>query len=123
MTKNTLKKIEEVRARGGIGSSLEARVEIAVNPELLSKFSPLMLEKYLKELLIVSEAEISGKPKTSEPEILVSRTNLPKCPRCWVHSGEVGKSSEHPDLCPKCVEAVSSLQNVGEGLHPLPQRP
>jgi len=112
LRKEVLKTIEEVRAKGKIGSSLEAKVEIKVNPELLSRFSPLMLEKYLKELLIVSETEISAKPEGSEPEITVSRTNLPKCPRCWVHSGEIGQSSKYPDLCPKCADAVSHLQNV-----------
>jgi isoleucyl-tRNA synthetase len=107
LRKEVLRTIEDVRAKGKIGSSLEAKVEIKADPELLSKLSPLMLGKYLKELLIVSEADISAKPKDSESEIIVSRTNLPKCPRCWVHSGEIGQSSEYPDLCPKCAVAVT----------------
>ncbi len=109
LRKEVLKKIEDVRAKGEIGSSLEAKVEINVNPELLSRLSPLALSKHLKELLIVSEAEISAKTESLEPEISVSRTNLPKCPRCWVHNGQIGKSSEYPDLCPKCADALMSL--------------
>ncbi|MCX5642049.1 MAG: isoleucine--tRNA ligase [Candidatus Omnitrophica bacterium] len=112
LRKEILKTIEDVRAQGEIGSSLEAKVDVKVNPELLLKLAPLLLEKYLKELLIVSEAEISANPKSSEPEIIVNRTNLPKCPRCWVHHNEIGRSSAYPDLCPKCADAVSSLQNV-----------
>ncbi|MCL2125703.1 MAG: isoleucine--tRNA ligase [Oscillospiraceae bacterium] len=31
----------------------------------------------------------------------------PKCSRCWVHDKDVGKSSEHPELCPRCLDVVT----------------
>jgi isoleucyl-tRNA synthetase len=29
-----------------------------------------------------------------------------KCPRCWHYSTEIGKTSAHPTICPKCIQAL-----------------
>jgi len=29
-----------------------------------------------------------------------------KCERCWIYSDSVGKDSEHPTLCHRCVEVL-----------------
>ena len=115
-----LKKIEEVRTRGEVGSSLEAKVEITASNEgnlvilnALKKWKDRFGRDQLAESLIVSEVEVFAAEKMAQDgdlKITVSRTNLPKCPRCWVHSREIGQSSEYQDLCPKCADAVSKLQ-------------
>ncbi len=128
--KVALKEIEEVRAKGLVGSSLGTKVNISATGPVLETLS--LLKPYLKELLIVSEVELTevksnyppllsspsegGDPNVrlgggvgggdTELKVLVSPTKLPKCPRCWVHSGQIGENKEFPDLCPKCVKAV-----------------
>jgi isoleucyl-tRNA synthetase len=108
-----LKKIEEVRTRGEIGSSLEAKIEITVPEDSTGAIlNALQKNGRLSELLIVSESKVFCDGKTAQGgdlKIKVSRTNLPKCPRCWVHNNEIGRSSEYPDLCPKCADAVTVL--------------
>ena len=37
----------------------------------------------------------------------VARSNGEKCPRCWHYSDKIGVNSEHPTLCPRCVENVA----------------
>ena len=112
-----LKKIEEARIRGEIGSSLEAKVEIVASEE---KFvAPNALKSQLPELLIVSEAKVScDKEMASDAglKITVTKTEFEKCLRCWVRSVEVGKHEyikEYPDLkdlCPKCAKIVVPLR-------------
>ncbi|NLA86221.1 MAG: hypothetical protein GX847_02845, partial [Clostridiales bacterium] len=39
--------------------------------------------------------------------IAVKASEEPKCARCWTHDAQVGGSHEHPELCPRCLEAIS----------------
>jgi isoleucyl-tRNA synthetase len=37
----------------------------------------------------------------------VQRTSAAKCVRCWHHVDDVGRSSEHPELCGRCIGNIS----------------
>jgi isoleucyl-tRNA synthetase len=37
----------------------------------------------------------------------VQRTGATKCVRCWHHVADVGLSSEHPELCGRCIGNIS----------------
>jgi len=111
-----LKAIEAKRMEGKIGSSLEARVELAVKDNGIYSF----LDGYKKDLpaiLIVSEVELTRAqdvpPGFSKHEgipglgISVGKASGQKCNRCWNYSTTVGKSDDHPGLCGRCVSVVN----------------
>lgn len=94
------KQLEELRAQKTIGSSLEAQVALTEQGDLLKA-----LQTYpdLREFLIVSQVTVA--PGASA--VQVSRAPGEKCVRCWTYSTETKKSSQFPDVCPKCVEALT----------------
>lgn len=98
--KIVLKQIEVQRAAGKIGSSLEAALEIRANKEtagFVESFSNLTNQ------LMIAEYKIED---GDDLEIVVSKTSLPKCSRCWIHHRTVGTFSKHPELCEKCFKVV-----------------
>jgi isoleucyl-tRNA synthetase len=98
--KIVLKKIEEKREEKIIGSSLSAKVIIKCDKdtyEFLKSFYKL------NTLFIVSEVELY---EGENLEVIVERTENKKCERCWVYFPEVGKNSEFPDLCEKCINVI-----------------
>ena len=99
-----LKLLEEKRASGEIGSSLEAKVTIGMNSDsaFLRDFKEVLPEVFI--VSVVSLEEIS----TGEPRIDISKAPGSKCPRCWNYSARIGESDRYPDICPKCVRALSS---------------
>lgn len=105
--KDVQKSLEEMRTNKVIGSSLEAKVNINADGEtynLLSRFDvPKGQGSVLRELLIVSEVHLS----LGSYKVETLKADGKKCVRCWIYSEELGKSANHPDLCPKCVEALS----------------
>ena len=98
-----LKLLEEKRAGGEIGSSLEAKVTIGMNSDsaFLRDFKEM-----LPEVFIVSEVSLE-EISAQEPRIDVSKAPGSKCPRCWNYSERIGESDMYPDICPKCVRALS----------------
>ena len=110
-----LKELERKRAEGTIGNSLDAKVYLSAEGDLL-KF----LEEnigVLKEVFIVSQIEITKDTSLTQKiaeeveglRIGVDRAKGEKCARCWVISEDVGKDPTHPDLCPRCIEVVEHL--------------
>ena len=98
--KIVLKKIEEKREEKIIGSSLQAKVIIKCDKdtyEFLKSFYKL------NTLFIVSEVELY---EGENLDVIVERTENKKCERCWVYFPEVGKNSEFPDLCVKCINVI-----------------
>jgi isoleucyl-tRNA synthetase len=98
--KIVLKKIEEKREEKIIGSSLQAKVIIKCDKdtyEFLNSFYKL------NTLFIVSEVELY---EGENLEVIVERTENKKCERCWIYFPEVGKNSEFPDLCEKCINVI-----------------
>ncbi|MCL2546938.1 MAG: isoleucine--tRNA ligase [Oscillospiraceae bacterium] len=97
------KALEEARAAGGIGKSLEASVSVAEGAEILT-----ILRKWqdlLPNLFIVSNVTLSE----GEPIITVKPAEGEKCTRCWIQSASVGRNAAHPELCARCAEVVSTL--------------
>lgn len=109
-----LKELEEARAKGLIGSSLEAKLVLYSEEkdwrELLEA-----RKHFLASLFIVSSTEVSKgfsegrRASESIPvDISVRKADGEKCQRCWNYSVTVGSEKEHPALCVKCAEAVNS---------------
>jgi isoleucyl-tRNA synthetase len=101
-----LKELESAREKNLIGNSLEAVVTLKVpstQEELLKKY-----EKELPSIFIVSAVDLQ--PETSEElGIEVTKASWEKCQRCWNFSSSVGKSSQYPHFCQRCVEVVKNL--------------
>lgn len=108
----TLKKLEDARAQGEIGSSLAAVVEIRTHSEDFALLNTLRDD--LRFVLIVSEAHLTQVNDTQQEEILVASTTQPKCERCWHYRQDVGHHAEHPTLCKRCV---TNLYGAGEERH------
>ncbi|MDD5086005.1 MAG: isoleucine--tRNA ligase [Candidatus Omnitrophica bacterium] len=117
-------RIEAMRARGEIGSSLETKVSLSFSDEVfyneLKKrehdlrlafiVSGVSLDKkrdldpaYQEEVVLL----FSDKERKVAFEVKVGRADGAKCERCWNYSVSVGTHPEHPALCTRCVEALS----------------
>lgn len=97
------KTLEEARQAGAIGNPLEACMEItttAEQAELLRSFADL------STLLLVSQV-VLHEGDSAEPTFKARPADGVKCARCWLVRQDTGTSSEHPDLCQRCTEAIS----------------
>jgi isoleucyl-tRNA synthetase len=106
-----LKKIEEVRSAGGVGSSLQAEVEISAAGETYDLLASLGDD--LKFVLICSKVTLV-KVGAGETAVNVVPSSQKKCARCWHWRADVGAhdhAAEHPELCGRCA---SNLFGAGE---------
>lgn len=101
------KVLEGLRAEKIIGASLEGKVTITAEGktlELLKKYNGAGgLKSDLREFLIVSEVQLLSGSYSVKAE----KSTGGKCARCWVYSQDVGQNKTHPEICSKCLEALS----------------
>jgi isoleucyl-tRNA synthetase len=100
------KQIEELRAKGEIGSSLQA--EAAVVTDGLHYDAVTSLGDDLRFVLITSAATVR---RGESVEIQVEPSKHRKCERCWHYRADVGMDLRHPALCARCV---ANLFGAGE---------
>ncbi len=116
---HVLKALEEKRRAGSIGSGLEAKVVFHSASERDLKY----LTKYkhfLPTFLIASQVDVREKDQIENPigeefsktEISVEPAEGQKCSRCWNYSPFVGKFSDHPTLCDRCLSSVKEIVNA-----------
>lgn len=110
-----LKKLEEMRQAGSIGSSLEAKVVLAAKDDGLKKILKDHGD-FLRYLFIVSEVvlkdEVSENADQESREafdIYIEKASGKKCQRCWNYSDQVGTDESHPTLCERCSKVVSVI--------------
>jgi isoleucyl-tRNA synthetase len=109
------KELENLRVAGGIGSGLDAEVDVYCDGALAEDLGRIGDE--LRFFLITSYARVH--PLATRPaaavEVQVDGRPLvvrgapsvhAKCVRCWHHREDVGRNAEHPELCGRCVENV-----------------
>jgi isoleucyl-tRNA synthetase len=112
------KALETVRAKGKIGSGLDAVVTVYVHDadfELLNQ-----LGEELRFLLITSQASVAKWADKMQSAVLVSADlavkieaiETEKCERCWQRRPDQGENKQHPSLCGRCVINISNP--VGE---------
>jgi isoleucyl-tRNA synthetase len=102
------KKIEEKRAEGLIGSSLQANVSIKCGNPVYAELAEL--EDNLKFVMITSKVKLSH-VEGSGLTVEVTPSADTKCERCWHYVADVGSNAEHPTICGRCV---SNLFGAGE---------
>ncbi|MBD3263987.1 MAG: hypothetical protein GF375_02650, partial [Candidatus Omnitrophica bacterium] len=100
-----LKKLEEEREKGGIGSSLETEVRLKLKG---GDFESLRgREEILKEIFITSAVSI----EEGDFEIIIGKAKGSKCMRCWNWSETVGMDKNNPQICSKCSAALKEGSN------------
>lgn len=106
--------IEPLRREKVIRGSLEATVFVQPLDDNRREF----LEKWgdeLRFILIVSEATVASDQasapancyETPDYRVWIEKNTDDKCVRCWHQREDVGQSSEHPELCGRCIENVA----------------
>jgi len=103
-----LPRLEAKRQEKVIGKSLEAKMRLFTKKG--GRVADLVTdEKALgefRELVNVSQFEITEDYNAD----LVVHADGEKCERCWHWETDVGKNTDHPTLCGRCVEAVKQNQ-------------
>jgi isoleucyl-tRNA synthetase len=100
------KQIENLREAGGVGSSLQAVVQIGAGADDEALLRSLGDD--LRFVLITSQAKVYP---ADALEVQVQAATDPKCERCWHYRADVGSHADHPLLCGRCF---SNLFGEGE---------
>jgi isoleucyl-tRNA synthetase len=96
------KAIEIEREAGNVGSSLQAELTIKVGDV---DFAILhSLEDDLRFVTITSSAHIEL--SSAGLEVLVRGSQYKKCGRCWHHTPDIGVSTDHLELCGRCISNI-----------------
>ncbi|HET9472215.1 MAG TPA: class I tRNA ligase family protein, partial [Usitatibacter sp.] len=103
------KRLEESRAAGAIGSSLQAEVALEAGGADLELLRGLGED--LKFVLITSRADVRPSSGDGIVNIVVAPSAHPKCERCWHYRPDVGSDARHPAICGRCV---ANLEGPGE---------
>jgi len=115
------KELEQLRVAGGIGSSLDAEVDLYCGEEIFQQLEQLSDE--LRFVLITSDVRLARDTVKTDDAVHYTLTSndelwvavMPsahaKCSRCWHHREDVGSHAKHPELCGRCVE---NIEGAGE---------
>ncbi len=111
-----LKALEEKRAQGLIGASLEAAIVLQVfsvrDAAYLEGLSAELPMLFIVSQIRLEKADASGrKPEQSQmfANIIIEKASGAKCPRCWNYKTDIGTDKDHPDICTRCARAVKGL--------------
>ena len=108
------RELEKLRVAGGIGSGLDAEVDLYCDLERQERLRRLGDE--LRFVFITSYVRVHSleerSPDAVETEVKglyvqVAPSAYPKCIRCWHHREDVGINPEHPQICGRCVQNVT----------------
>ena len=107
-----LKALEEARNAKVIGKSLEAKLSVYADSDVVALLNDSNVD--FAQLSIVSQFVVAG-TKEQAPEnalvldktaIVVEKADGEKCERCWTISETVGSNEKHATLCTRCAEVV-----------------
>jgi isoleucyl-tRNA synthetase len=107
-----LKKLEDARTSGAIGSSLQAEVDIRASAKKYQLLAALQDD--LRFVLITSRAAVEQVSELGDEMIAVAASPHNKCQRCWHYRADVGSDAAYPEICARCV---SNLYGPGEARH------
>ena len=107
------KVLELARTEKRIGHSLDARVTLGAPQGPLRDLLNTQAEQ-LAALFIVSQVELvddlpdgAAGESIKELRIRVDKAQGEKCGRCWNYATSVGASSDHPEVCERCLAAIA----------------
>jgi isoleucyl-tRNA synthetase len=100
------KEIENLRADGKVGSSLQANITLTANAEdhaLLAALGDDLKFVFITSVVALAQGDALG--------VTVTPSTAQKCERCWHYRDDVGHDANHPTLCGRCT---SNLHGAGE---------
>ncbi|MGG1553140.1 isoleucine--tRNA ligase [Paenibacillus ferrarius] len=108
-----LKALEEARTQKVIGNSLGAAVHLYPNESMAAFLGGF---DQLDQLFIVSGVVLhpagteapEGAHGAKDVAVAVTVADGEKCERCWIVTPEVGQSKDHPTLCVRCNDVVTT---------------
>jgi len=101
-----LKSLEEERAKGRIGSSLEAKVVLTFKDKQASEVF-FRFAQQLRYFFIVSCVELKTDASVGAPlAISVAHAEGKKCSRCWNYAQDTDADAAYPGICGRCVRAI-----------------
>lgn len=98
-----MRKLEDLRSAGSIGSSLQGEVDLTASAEDLALLQSVATQ--LTFIFIVSRVGIHA--GSGELEITIAPSTHQKCERCWHWRDDIGKDSAHPHICGRCVDSLN----------------
>ncbi|WP_432787291.1 isoleucine--tRNA ligase [Oligella sp. MSHR50489EDL] len=110
------KNLEDVRSAGKIGSALQAEVDVYASGQDYALLKSLGDD--LRFVFIVSRATLhqdaTADADNAEPRFEIAASDHVKCERCWHYREDVNQHPEHPGICGRCIE---NLTTAGEERH------
>jgi isoleucyl-tRNA synthetase len=108
------KELEKLRVAGGIGSGLDAEVDLYCNPSWIEQISKLgdelrfvFITSYVRLHALAKAPPDAVKTEIEGVLVKVSPSTHPKCIRCWHHREDIGANQDHPQICGRCVQNVT----------------
>ncbi|MDI7252423.1 MAG: class I tRNA ligase family protein, partial [Actinomycetota bacterium] len=101
------KAIEEKRTAKELGTSLEAMVRLTLPGSWKELVEPR--KELLATLFIVSRVEVDY-GEGEEVRVEVGKAPGSRCSRCWNYRPSVGRDSDHPELCDRCLPVVLAAE-------------
>jgi isoleucyl-tRNA synthetase len=111
-----LKALEIARQDKFIGGGLEARVVLEAEGDVAALLSDYAT--WLPTLFIVSQVSLGHGASDrlyaglSGLKVWVEKARGQKCARCWNYSERVGENPRYPEVCERCSEALSEIENA-----------
>ncbi|WP_324667656.1 isoleucine--tRNA ligase [Geochorda subterranea] len=111
LRREALRALEQARAAGQIGSSLQAELSAKASASVVASL-PVPVEQLVGWLMVASlelRATEDGTPSgdgASAWRVEVRPTAHPKCQRCWRHVPSVGSVPAWPDVCDRCAAVL-----------------
>jgi len=111
------KQLEQMRKSAVIGSSLNAELTLYCSDVYFTLLNKIADELHF--VFITSKVRLEKLDAAIDSAVLTELDGLKvsvvaseheKCVRCWHHKEDVGQSTEHPELCGRCIDNVD-----GEG--------
>ncbi|MEM9400356.1 MAG: isoleucine--tRNA ligase [Verrucomicrobiota bacterium] len=96
-------KLEPLRKDKVIGKSLEGQATIKT-----AKLDSEQDAELLEELCIVSKIKFLQVDSTDSEDVEVAKAEGKKCIRCWKFFDELSGDKEHPEVCCRCLDALSA---------------
>lgn len=110
------KALEQKRKEGLIGSPLAAELLLYAKEDLYTLLQRIGDE--LKFILIVSKVQLKPLSEASQEifynaelgiAVEVKPSTFEKCERCWHRCEEIGRDENHPNLCQRCINNITGL--------------
>jgi isoleucyl-tRNA synthetase len=98
-----MRKLEDLRTAGDIGSSLQGEVDLTASGADLSLLQSVADQ--LSYIFIVSRVGVHAGTQ-AELSIAIAPSTHKKCERCWHWRDDIGQDAEHPHICGRCVSSL-----------------